>query len=267
VRIGALLACVALAGLAWRERRSIQWVVAATRSTSHFRPSPIDARVFYEPGAETLARAVAEAMPRAVATVEREQFGAFDIPVRVYVCASIESLVRYGANSRAGGFTLSHRVFISPKPENTVERMPRVVTHELSHLHLGQHRGLWDNLPVWFVEGLAVEVSGGGGAEGVTDSEVRQAIAAGRTFVPSATGKTREGATANHLSQHLFYGQAGSFIAYLRALDPNRFASFIRAVESDQPLSSAFEHAYDTPLDPIWQRFVAAAKTSLNKAP
>jgi hypothetical protein len=253
-----------MACLAWRARRPIRYAVAATRSTSHFRPSAADARVFYEPGAETLARAVAEAMPSAVATVERQQFGPFDIPVRVYVCASIDSLVSYGADSHAGGFTLNHRVFISPKPENTVERIPRVVTHELSHLHLSQHRGPWENLPVWFVEGLAAEVSGGGGAEGVTVPELRQAISDARTFEPktSATRWVRDGATASHLSQHLFYGEAGLFIAYLRALDPNHFSTFIRAVERDQPLSAAFEHAYDTPLEPVWQRFVAAAKTN-----
>jgi hypothetical protein len=117
---------------------------------------------------------------------------------------------------------------------------------------------------VWFVEGLAVEVSGGGGAEGVTTSELRQALAEGRTFEPktSASPWVREGATASHLSQHLFYREAGSFIAYLRALDPSHFSAFIRAVERDQPLSSAFERAYGTPLEPIWQRFIASAKAN-----
>ena len=259
-----MLAVLAITCLVWTERRLIRYAVAATLSTSHFRPSATDARVFYEPGAERLARAVAEAMPRAVATVEREQFGPFVIPVRVYVCASIDSLVSYGADARAGGFTLNHRVFISSKPENTIERMPRVVTHELSHLHLTQNRGLWESLPVWFVEGLATEVSGGGGAEGVTAPELRQAIAAGRTFEPktSVSRWVRDGATASHLSQHLFYGEAGLFIAYLRALDPNHFSTFIRAVERDQRLSSAFEHAYGIPLETAWQRFITTGKTN-----
>ena len=258
------LAVVAIVGLGWSQRRVIRYAVAAMRSTARFRVSATDARVFYEPGAETLARTVAEAMPRAVATVEREQFAPFEIPVRVYVCASIASLVSYGADSRAAGFTLNHRVFISPKPENTVERVPRILTHELSHVHLAQHRGRWENLPVWFVEGLATEVSGGGGAEGISASELRQAFVDGRSFEPKASASwwARDGATANHLSEHLFYSEAGAFIAYLRVLDPSHFSGFIRAVESDQPLSIAFEHAYGMRLEPVWQQFIAQAKTN-----
>jgi len=264
LQVGALIAGLVVACAVWEEWRTIRFLIAATRSTSQFRSSPADARVFYEPGAESLALAVTKALPSAIATVEREQFGAFEIPVRVYVCASIESFVRYGADPLAAGLTSNHRVFLSPKLESSAERIPRVVAHELSHLHLGQRHGPWEHLPAWFVEGLATEVSDGGGAEGITPRELHQAIIEGRTFEPKTSSSlwAREGATANHLSQHLFYGEAGAFIAYLRVRDPSRFPAFIRAVESAQPLATAFEHAYGTPLRAAWQGFVAAVKSN-----
>jgi hypothetical protein len=251
----ATLVAVAPAGC-----RIARYAEAATRSTSQFRPSPLDPRVAYEPGAETLALGVAAALPAAVETVEARQGGPFAVPVRVYVCATVDSFARYGANPRAGGFTAGHRVFLSPKPENTAERMPRVLTHELSHLHLGARRSVLTaaQLPVWFVEGLGVHVSGGGGAEGVTDAEVRKAIAEGRTFVPETEGSLfrSKGASAYGLDAHMFYGQAGMFVGYLRSLDEHRFETLLRAVETGDPLGPAFEDAYGFPIAVAWRRFV-----------
>lgn len=61
----------ALASLAPSGWRLVQYAEAATRSTAPFRASPLDPRVFYEPGAEAMAQEVAAALPAAVATVEQ----------------------------------------------------------------------------------------------------------------------------------------------------------------------------------------------------
>ena len=259
-RLGALLVLigVGVAGCA-----PARFFVAANRSTSRFVASPSDPRVFYEPGAADMAREVAAAMPSAVAAVEARMLGPFVVPVRVYVCATVEGFTSYGASPRAGGFTLNGRVFISPKPENTAERIPRLLAHELSHLHLGQRRGFvsFARFPVWFTEGLAVDVSGGAGAEGVTERDARRAMASGQTFVPEVEASVwhRRGASAFGLGEHMFYRQAGMFVAYLRSADPVRFSALLAAVEDGDDLEHAFKSAYGMGVDVAWQRFVAEA--------
>ena len=238
---------------------------AATRSTRQFRASPIDPRVSYEPGAERLAGVVAGALPAAVETVERRQYGAFDVPIRVYVCATVDSFAKYAMSRRAAGHTIAHRVFVSPKPENTDERIPRILTHELSHLHLGQKRSTlsFARLPTWFVEGLAVEVSGGGGAEGVSDEELRRTISEGHTFVPETDESLLHprGASSYGLDAHLFYGQAGLFVGDLRSLDERRFQALLRDVEEGVGLGPAFAAAYGLSMQDAWRRFLARAAT------
>ncbi len=220
--------------------------------------SPTDPRVAYEPGAERMARVVETAMPAAVETVERRQYAPFSIPIHVYVCATLDTFERFTASPRAGGHTINHRIFISPKPENTAERIPRILTHELSHLNLGQRRGFLGALPVWFSEGLAVDVSGGGGAEGVTDDLRDRTIAEGHTFTPEIEGSTT--ASAYGLDAHTFYAQAGLFVGYLRSLDERRFRTFLHAVEKGDALGPAFEIAYGVSIEVEWHHFVDGVK-------
>jgi hypothetical protein len=260
--VGLVVAAAVVVVLAPGSLRLVAFAEAATRSTSQFRASPVDPRLAYEPGAEAMAQEVAAALPAAVEAVEQRQGGPFAVRVRVYVCATVDSFARYGANPRAGGFTIDHRIFLSPKPENTAERVPRVLTHELSHLHLGAGRGVLSFARLWFVEGLGVEVSGGGGAEGVTDGELRRAIAEGRTFVPETAGSVlrSRGASAYGLDAHMFYGQAGMFVGYLRSLDAPRFQTVLHAVEEGAALGPAFESAYGFSIEVAWRRFVEQAK-------
>jgi hypothetical protein len=243
--------------------RPVHAVIVANRSTDQFLPTT-DPRVFYERGAEEKARAVVEALPAAVATVEEKMTGPFAIPVRVYVCATIDTFTYYGASDKAGGLTTNHRVFISPKPENTVERMPRLLAHELSHLHLGQDRGLvsFAALPVWFVEGLGVEVSSGGGAEGVSEDDARRAIGEGHSFVPNVNGNvwSRKGASAFHLPEHMFYRQAGMFVSYARSFGPAKFTQMLSAVERGVDLDDAYRSVYGFGVAEMWQRFIAEKK-------
>lgn len=241
----------------------MQAALAANRSTSQFVPVPGEPRVLYEPGAEAMANVVASDLPAAVELVQQRMGDPFTISVRVYVCATIDTLTSYGASPQAGGFTMNHRVFISPKPENTPERMPSLLAHELTHLLLQQRLSLLDaaRVPVWFSEGLAVEVSGGGGAEGVTEEEARGAIAEGRLFVPEGHGGLlhRDGASAWGLPQHLFYREAGMFVASMRAKDGAEFAALLHHVEDGEDVGDAFRRAYGMDLGVAWEQFRADA--------
>jgi len=236
---------------------------AANRSTTQF-VGMHDPRVFYEPAAEAEARVVESAIPNAVAQVEAAMGRPFHIPVRVYVCASIESFASYGASPRAGGHTINHRVFLSPKPENTPERLPRILTHELTHLHLSQDRVLLaaHTIPVWFDEGLAVDVSGGGGAENVSEAEAWRAISNGRAFVPDLdeTPFSRRGAHDSGLEEHMFYRQAALYIGFLRSLDASKFDAFIAALEWGASFDESF-HVLGVAPEVAWRRFVDLSKS------
>ena len=232
-------------------------LVTAMRSTSGFRASA-DPRVFYEPGAERLLPAVVGATPGAIRRVEDGLGGPFRAPILIYLCSTIESYERFTGHDRSGGdTTLAKKIFISPKPENTPQRVPAVVAHELTHLHVAQGLGLWrmSRIPSWFSEGLAAFVSGGGGAEGVTDADAARAIVGGRRLIPEyAHGRT---ASSFGLTPHMFYRQGALFIRFLKDRDPAAFRRFISGVEEGKEFRRAFEEAYVTEIEAPWRQFIA----------
>jgi hypothetical protein len=248
------------------------WMVtplrAAWRSTEQFLPCAVDGRVRFEAGAEKLADIVAHALPDAIATVEREQYGPFAKPVVIHVCATPESVVSYGGPKGAGGFVLNARLFVSPKAQNTAERLPRMLAHELSHLHFDQRLGMIGHarkIPSWFKEGLAVLVSSGGGAESVPESEALAAIAAGKTFTPATSGRLlfeRSGRSYG-LSEHMWYRQCALLVAFLRGKDATAFRQLVVLLAEGTRFESAVKSCYKADLDVLVHEFrssVAAAQ-------
>ena len=237
---------------------SVTRIVTVFRSTDAFIASPDDPRVLYEPGAEALARPVVAALPEAIAEVEAATYGPFVVPIRIYVCGTLDCYRRFTGSDTSGGQTNPrHKIFISPKPENSAARVPFVVAHELTHLHLVQRCSTYRaaQMPSWFNEGFAALVSQGGGAEGVSDADAARAIVAGRTFTPT----TEHGFSGSHfgLPAHMFYRQAALFIAYLRARDGGAFRAFIVDLEAGTPFAQAFGARFHSQLVPTWQAFVA----------
>jgi hypothetical protein len=232
-------------------------VVTAMRSTSGFEPSS-DPRVFSEPGSERLVPAVVGAMPAATHRVEAFFGRPFTVPVRIHVCATLDSYNKFTGSERSGGHTtMMKKIFISPKPENTPERVPAVVAHEMTHLHVAQGLGLWRarGIPSWFGEGLATLVSGGGGAEGVSDADAARAIAAGQRLTPDESpGRT---ASSFGLTPHMFYAQGALFLRDLSVRNPEAFRRFIAGVEGGTELGRSFRDAYGAPLGALWETFVA----------
>ena len=237
------------------------------RSTKKFRAFVDDARVRYEPGAENAAAVIARALPEAIATIERAQFQPFANPVEIFVCASTDSFERYGYGvAGAGGFVFHGRLFISPKPQNTAERLPRLVTHELSHLHLDQRLGLLrfaGGLPGWFKEGLAVYVSGSG-AETVGEAEARDAITHSHIFKPDDTGSLffPQTGTRDGLKVHLFYRESAMFVEFLAHRDSAAFKQLLLALEDGQSFADAMRRAYGADVATLQAEFAAVIKNS-----
>jgi hypothetical protein len=246
-----------------------------TKSTDHFLTYAGDPRVKYEPGAEEVTQQVAKALPTAIQTVEQAQYRDFVAPVRIFVCGSIESFKAYGAPSgREGAFVLDRRLFVSPKPENTEERLPALLAHELSHLQIEQQIGMFKSarLPSWFKEGLAVYVSKGGGAEKVTEKQARKSIRQDRHFQPETEGSLLFPIRAHDygLEPHMFYRQAGMFVAYIKCLDRAKFKDFLLAVEDGKPFATAFDDVYGMAIGKVWKDFLAGIEKpgdALNTAP
>jgi hypothetical protein len=127
------------------------------------------------------------------------------------------------------GVTVFGEINLSPKlfrPQH--QRLRAILTHELSHAHIQGWIGgrAYVSLPKWLKEGLAVMVSGGGGAELVSEDEARAAIQRGEMIVINDTGSLTDWTDlrvgdepANKPPWYpvvLGYREAGMFVNYLR---------------------------------------------------
>ncbi len=237
--------------------------LASLKSTSNFHPLASDNRVLAEPGAEDLAKSVAEYLPEAINAVEKKQYRPFTKPVEVYVCNSEDSFAGQTGLSRQIRGALTTKLFLSGKLIRPEFRgtTKAILTHELSHLHLQQRLGTYHynaDLPAWFQEGLAVIVSGGGGAETVSEGEAARAIVKGAHFTPEAQGSFffHKSAKSYGLEPHMFYRQASLFVGYLRNLSDVRFGLFVLAIEDGKDFEKAFRSIYDMNINEAWQDFV-----------
>lgn len=259
-----LLAAVALLASGCQITRAVS---AWTQSKSHFHACTSDAPIVCEPGSETLARAAAIALPPALDAVARAQFAPFPRPVTIYTYASRESYVAHTGQAReSAGSVFLQAVHLSPKLlDQEPARLPRILTHELSHLHLAQGMSTlaWSRVPEWFSEGLAVYVSHGGGAETVSVQAARAAINQGKHFVPEATQSWlgAKHAASYGLEAHMYYRQAALFVEHLHDSEPAAFERLIRSLAGGAQFDSSVRSAYATPLDELWTQFIAAVKT------
>jgi hypothetical protein len=229
-RIGLLLLlALALAGCATPGLQPAQ--------PEGFTPLAGDPRVNYEAGGQAYAEEVARLLDPAMVKVEAVHALPFLRPPRVLVCpdqACFRKLVRTPGYTAA---VLPEDILaLSPRldlEEN--ERLPAILAHELSHLHLGQRVGHYTAaLPIWFHEGLASLVADGGGAEFSSDEDACNAWDSGRRidFSLLDTPKKRHRAADFKMSIHQFYRQSWRFMQYLKRRDPNGFADLLRAIQS-----------------------------------
>jgi hypothetical protein len=229
-----------------------------------------NSQVHFEPGAEDYAHRVSALLPAAIARIEVVQGRPFAHPVTLGVYATPETYAAANASGSAGsvGVTAFGRVILSPVlggPQH--RRLPAILTHELSHAHISGWVSTADiRLPNWFKEGLAVMVSGGGGAELVSDEEARGAIERGETIAIDDTqslstlllGVRYERAPPRGTPSHLIvmaYRQAGMFVTYLHDSDPPGFARMMNAILDGRPFVEAVDTGYRQDVQSLWQKF------------
>jgi len=233
-----------------------------------------NSQVHYQPGAEDFARDVAALLPDAIARVEAVHGRRFPHPVIVGVYATPEA---YAAANSLGstvpvGVTIFGRVNLSPKLFwSQHQRLPAILTHELSHAHIqgwiGGYAYLY--LPNWFKEGLAVMLSGGGGAELVNEDEARAAIHRGEKIVIDDAGSLSkltdvrlEKEPANRPSWYpvvLAYREAGMFVNYLRESDRPAFDRMINAILDHHSFTEAVAVGYHDNVRSLWEKFVTSS--------
>ncbi len=220
-----------------------------------------DPRVQFEAGAQAQAEQVAALLPAAIRQVESAHGRAFVAPVTVHVCSSERCFRDHVTRTQVSAATVPvNRVILGPRlfgPER--HRLAAVLTHELSHQHLGQQIGHYTPaVPVWFHEGLATLAANGGGADYATDEEAIAALRAGRVFDPAA----RDSATQRHQAEHfqlspfVFYRQAMLFLRQLREASQAAFMAFLGAVQDGEDFAAAFASAYNIDLAEAGARFV-----------
>jgi hypothetical protein len=233
---------------------------------------PENPQVRFQDGAFVEAHAVALLLPAAIAKVEAAHGRAFAHPVTVGVYLSPEAFVAANGlgSPRPVAVTFWGRVVLSPALFGTQrQRLPAILTHELSHAHLGSwiSQLAYIRLPNWFKEGLGVWVSGGGGAEGVSEAQARDAIARGDRIALQDTGSLFDLAAVKFAQPDmadtsprilLAYRQAGLFVAFLHDSDGAAFARMMDAILEGRPLADAVATGYGADLATLWARFAPA---------
>jgi len=259
------IACAALSGCGI--------VCAALHDPATLPATATDPRVHYETGADAYADAVARALPAAMAEIESAQGRPFAHPLVVgaYVDDRAYAAANGTGHAKTNGTTLFDRITLAPRLwREEPDRLDAYLAHELSHEHLWGTLGTFNyvRLPAWFIEGLAVWASSGGGAQRVTVAEATRAVRSGQSIaVPDAApllflSRLSPPANLNGLegprASHMAYRQAGMFVAYLHDSDPNRFQRFLDRLYAGERFKVAFEASFSTTVNVQWGLFVAS---------
>jgi hypothetical protein len=255
-RLAALLLVVVSAGCATPAAMQ----QPALTGHARFEPLASDPRVLYEPGAAEQAERVAQLMSQAIQQVESVHYRAFAQPVTVHVCGTEQCFADHVMSRNVSGATVpDNQVYLSPRLfDREAHRLPLILTHELSHLHLGQQIGHYSyRVPVWFHEGLAAYASNGGGADYASEDDARAALRQGRAFTPAALDSpdTRHKAEAWSLSPYLFYRQAMMFVQHLKQSGEERFRDFLLRIQDREDFAQAFASTYNITLDEAGRQF------------
>jgi hypothetical protein len=272
IMVGVPLALITVAAGTAAALPAARHVVSALWNLPDRLPSLAEnGQVHFEPGAEDFAHDVSALLPAAIARIEAAHGRPFAHPVTVGVYATPEA---YAAANVLGsaqpvGVTAFGRVNLSPALERLQRRrLPAILTHELSHAHIDGwiSTNASVHLPNWFKEGLAVMVSGGGGAEFVSEAEARAAIERGERIAIDDTGslstlllggrfeRAPPGATPSHQIV-MAYRQAGMFVSFLHDSDAPGFARMMNAILDGRPFVEAVDVGYHQDVHALWQKF------------
>jgi hypothetical protein len=270
--VGAPLTLVAVASGTAAAVPTIRHMVSGLWNVPDHLPAlPDNKMVHYQPGAEEYAHEVAALLPDAIARVEAAHGRPFAHPVTIGVYATPEAYAAANGLGSAGpvGVTFLGRVNLSPKLFRAQhQRLPAIVTHELSHAHIQTWIGVnaYLRLPNWFKEGLAVMVSGGGGAEMVSEEEARAAIQRGERIAIDEAGSLQHiaevrfetapaKASTSWYPVVLAYREAGMFVTYLHDSNGPAFAHMMDAILDGHSFVEAVTAGYNESIQSLWNRF------------
>ena len=237
------------------------WVYA--RLTYDFQPLPGNSQILYEPGAQDMAKLVDENLAVSLRRVESQQYVPFQNSNAIRVIV-FNDRTRYADFSHASvltrGSSTTDEVYLSEKLRERLDTLPVILIHELSHVHIRQYTGTYryvTDLPSWFLEGLAVSVSSGAGAENVTAEQARAAIRKGHRFEPEDSGRLSGPRNAHSygMRPHMYYRQAGLFVAYLRNTSPTGFEAALTDVLNGDSFQAVWQKHYGRDISELWQSY------------
>jgi len=236
-----------------------------SRTTYQFETLESPFNIYYETGSEDIAKEIDGFVGDLLSEIEKAQYIKFKSPedIKIYVFSEAERYSNYSmASIKTRGSATTNEIYISPIIRDRLGTLRSIVAHELSHIHIRQYVGTWDyinDIPEWFHEGLAVTVSGDGGAEKVSKLEASKYLSEGKHFIPRTKGGLLKHKTAHDygLKPQMYYRQSSMFIRYLIHLDPNAFKRCYTALAEGDSFGSVWKLNYSKDLSELWVGFMS----------
>ena len=231
-------------------------------------------QIHYENGALEYARYVADILSDCINQIEAAQEKPFAKPITIGVYNTKDAYASANGTGHAnaagmttfmGNVVLSPDLFIGQR-----QRLRAILTHELSHAHLRSHLSIlkYIHVPNWFKEGLAVMVSGGGGAEQVAKTEALNAIRKGIRISMENKGSlfhvskiAFENETDELVPFQMQYKQASLFVEYLNEKNTDGFKIMLSELLEGQSFEKALFAGFHTRLDTLWSEFAAQTES------
>lgn len=227
---------------------------------SGFTDVPKQPKIHYEQGAEKLADEIASLFPDAISKIEQTHGSQFAKQPEVYICASEECYKKYALVPIARGETRpsGEIIMLNGFKLSRDGTAGAIFTHELSHVYWFT-RGVRCQ-PRWWEEGLAVYVSGGGGAEKASFSAAIQAIRENHVFHPSSESGCffANSAAKYDLDWPMYYRQSGMFVEFLHISNPSAFNLTLTLLHNKTELPEAIQKAYGQPVEALWKLWLSS---------
>lgn len=225
------------------------------RITYDFEELTSNPAIHYEKNMDDIAINLAAAYASSISLVEHKLEAKFKDPdkLEVFIFSNMEHYWTYSnSKGKSRASTGFDGIYISPEVRQQIDRLNNIFVHELSHAHLRQYIGSYrfaNKTPQWFIEGLAVSISSGAGAEKVSHLSAIEELRKGNIF--SFYKKNWH----NGLNPHLAYRQAGMFIEYLR-LEPEKFSCFYKLLIEKLDFNESFIKSFGGDVETVFDQYL-----------
>jgi hypothetical protein len=222
--------------------------------------------IHYEPGAEDLAQLAANNLSDGLEKVLQAQYVPFRNPdaIKIYVFNDADHYARFShASKLSRGSSTTDEVYLSVKLRSKIDTLPGILAHELSHVHIRQYTGTWkmiNDVPGWFLEGMAVLTSSGAGAETVSSQDALLQLKSNTTFVPQDKVSLIGHKSAHDygLKPHMYYRLSSLYVDYLQQSDPQAFEAAFKEMLQQSSYHDAWLKHYAKTNEALWKAFLAS---------